>query len=284
MNIDVVWLQQQFPDCTSLTSLAQGGQKQVFSGHHKKDGAIVLKIYHPQSDEQRIIREIEAVQFINCMRVPKIFEYGTKQSPLGNCIWLREEKVDGENLRQILQFKNKLPPQETILLALHMLEALNLAEEKNIVHRDVKPENIIIDQQGDAWLVDFGLARHLSQESLTNTSNFFGACTPGYAPIEQFKNQKMDIDSRSDLFSLGVTLYECVEGLNPFINGALNHMDILSRVERQVFPRILQPIDANNQFADLVHAMTRPKVNQRISTIKEALEWIQEICKAEGVI
>jgi serine/threonine protein kinase len=106
--------------------------------------------------------------------------------------------------------------QSVLRLGLHVLEALERAETVQIVHRDVKPDNIMCDGEGNFWLLDFGIARHLELSSLTPTASPFGKMTLGYAPPEQCRNVKGDIDSRADLFALGVTLHECATGRNGF--------------------------------------------------------------------
>jgi serine/threonine-protein kinase len=283
MTIDLKWLQAQFPEISRLSPLSQGGQKEVFSGNHPTDGSVVIKFYHPKIDVDRIIREIQAVQAVGSPRVPKIFEVDIKKSPVGDLIWLREERIAGYSLRQVIQQKGSLAPLQVLLLGRQMLEALADAEKVRIVHRDVKPDNIMIDGSHNAWLLDFGLARHLDLVSLTATSNYFGAFTPGYAPPEQFKNQKSEIDGRADLFALGVTLYECVEGINPFINQTNNWTEILHRVETTPLPKISKNVDKKGVFRELVHAMTRQRRNHRLPSVIEAFTWIQEICTEEGV-
>ncbi|MEO0376987.1 MAG: serine/threonine-protein kinase, partial [Cyanobacteria bacterium P01_A01_bin.17] len=173
--------------------------------------------------------------------------------------------------------------QDTLRIGLHLLEALRSAEQKSIVHRDVKPDNIIIDTDGNAWLIDFGLARHLNLESLTATSDYFGACTPGYAPPEQFRNQKKDIDARADLFALGVTLYECIEGKNPFQDQARDVNEVIRRVEKTSLPALSKAKVGDSGFSDLVQSMTRRWPNHRLKTINEALIWIKEITDEEEV-
>lgn len=283
MTIDLKWLQAQFPEISRLSPLSQGGQKEVFSGNHPTDGSVVIKLYHPKTDVDRIVREIQAVQAVGSPRVPKIFEVDIKKSPVGDLIWLREERIAGDSLRQVIQQKGSLAPLQVLLLGRQMLEALADAEKVRIVHRDVKPENIIIDDLGNAWLLDFGLARHLDLESLTATSDYLGACTPGYAPPEQFKNQKSKIDSPADLFALGVTLYECLEGINPFTDKASDYIEILSRVETRPLPKISKTVDKKGEFSDLVWTMTRQRPDHRLPKVVEALTWIQEICTEEGV-
>jgi len=202
---------------------------------------------------------------------------------VGDVIWLREERIAGDSLRQVIQQKGSLAPLQVLLLGRQMLEALADAEKVRIVHRDVKPENIIIDDFGNAWLLDFGLARHLDLASLTATSNYLGACTPGYAPPEQFKNRKSEIDGRADLFALGVTLYECLEGINPFINHTDNWPEILDRVETTPLPKISKNVDKKGVFRELVYVMTRQRPDHRLPRVIEAFAWIQEICTEEGV-
>lgn len=283
MTIDLVWLQAQFPEISCLSPLSQGGQKEVFSGNHPAEGPVVIKLYYPQTDIDRIVREIQAVQTVDSPRVPKIFEVGIKNSPVGDVIWLREERIAGDSLRQVVQQKGSLAPLQVLLLGRQMLEALADAEKVRIVHRDVKPDNIMIDGFGNAWLLDFGLARHLDLASLTATANSFGACTPGYAPPEQFRNRKSEIDGRADLFALGVTLYECLEGINPFIDQANNWTEILHRVETYPLPRISKTVDKKGKFSDLVWTMTRQRPDHRLPSVIEAFTWIQEICTEEGV-
>jgi hypothetical protein len=102
MMIDPAWLQQQFPDSTSLRPLNPGGQKSVYAGVHPTDGNIVLKIFHPNTDPQRALREVQAVKNIQSPRVPQVLELGLAQSSLGNVIWLREQIVSGVTLREKL--------------------------------------------------------------------------------------------------------------------------------------------------------------------------------------
>jgi len=80
MTIDLKWLQAQFPEISCLSPLGQGGQKEVFSGNHPTDGPVVIKLYDPKTDHDRIVREIQAVQTVDSPRVPKIFEVGIKNS------------------------------------------------------------------------------------------------------------------------------------------------------------------------------------------------------------
>lgn len=282
MTIDPIWLQQQFPDITISKALTPGGQKSVFAGTHVSDGDVVLKIFHPGAGVERALREVQAVSQINSSRVPRILEVGTKSSTMGDMIWFREEFVEGETLRDRFN-QSRLNDADILRLGLHILQALDSAEQARIVHRDVKPENIIISSADSFWLLDFGIARHLDQQSLTATALAFGLGTAGYAPPEQFRNLKPDIDARSDIFALGVTLYEAIEGFNPFLSGARDVGEVLRRTETMPLPPISKIVDANNELSQLILAMTRIQPNHRLNNANEALIWIQEICAREGV-
>jgi serine/threonine protein kinase len=280
--IDLVWLQQQFPQLSNLSPLSVGGQKLVFAAVHPVDGEVVLKIIHPQQAQEQTRRELLAVSEVNSARVPPILEFGKVNTPVGDCFWFRERKITGKTVRELLAL-GPLSIPDLLHLGLHILETLLAAEQVKIVHRDVKPENIIQDSVGGFWLIDFGIARHLGLDSITATISAFGKFTVGYAPQEQYRNVKMEIDARCDLFALGVTLYECAIGRNPFTDGARDMMEGLTRVETMPLPRLALRFSSAEKFADLVGAMTQKRRDHRPATVKEAYDWMKEICDAEGI-
>ncbi len=280
--IDLVWLRQQFPRLSNLNPLSVGGQKLVFAAVHPVDGEVVLKLIHPRQDHEQTRRELLAVSQVNSGRVPPILEVGTISTPVGDCSWFRERKIAGKTVRELLVL-GPLSIPDLLRLGLHTLEALLDAEQANIVHRDVKPENIIRDGSGSFWLIDFGIARHLDLDSITATVSAFGKFTVGYAPQEQYRNVKTEIDARCDLFALGVTLYECATGRNPFADGARDPMEQLTRVEMMPLPRLTLTFASAQHFADLVAAMTQKRRDHRPSTVREAYDWMKEICDAEGI-
>lgn len=285
MGIDVEWLETQFRDLKNLQPLSSGGQKWVFSADHAVDGKVVLKIFKPTSTPhgtELVFREMLAVQEVASPRVPAILEHGDIDTQLGKCFWFREQRIPGSPLTNQIRAGN-LKEKDLLRLGLQMLEALATSESQSIVHRDVKPDNIIAGPTGDYWLLDFGLARHLNLVSITATTDHFGKCTPGYAPPEQFRNHKSNIDGRSDLFALGITIYEAATGSNPFRVGARDVHQVLRNVESLSLPPLSLNMNSPEEFQDLIFAMTQKRRDHRPRTVKLALEWMQKICIKENI-
>lgn len=280
MQVDHAWLCQQFPDLCNLAPLGSGGQKVVYSANHTTDGEIVLKLIKPTLAVDEVDREILAVQSVQSARVPRIIAKGSIPSPFGDLLWLREARIVGQTLRNQL-CNGSLLETDVLRLGQQMLEALAQAESVDIVHRDVKPDNIMVDGQGNYWLLDFGLARHLALDSLTATMALWGKFTPGYAPPEQFRNDKPSIDGRADLFALGVTLHECFCGVNSFREGARDAHEIIQRVERNRLPPLSLGLRTALKTNDFVMALTQKRRDQRPPNVRYALDWFNSICQAE---
>ncbi|MCO6438131.1 MAG: serine/threonine protein kinase [Phycisphaerae bacterium] len=281
-NIDTAWLTQQFPDLSNLAPLSDGGQKVVFSATHTADGEVVLKLLRPGNDLETIRRELLAVSQLTSAKVPPILATGIASSQVGDWIWFREKRVHGDTLRARLA-NGALEPKTVLRLGRDILASLLAAEQARIVHRDVKPENIICDTNGGYWLIDFGIARHLSLQSNTATALAWGKFTLGYAPPEQTRNIKAEIDCRCDLFALGVTLYECATGTNPFRHGARTDLEIVTRVETLPLQAVTLPLVDSRGFTDLVVSMTQKRRDHRPQSVREAIDWMNEICDQEGI-
>lgn len=268
----------------SVNHLATGGQKSVYAVDHKHHGKSVLKLFQPNTNPERALRELTAIAQVQSPSVPGIFETGICDYGVGHVVWLLEEWIDGGSLRDRLS--KQLPDTSLVLrVGLHTLECLVVAERQQIVHRDIKPDNILVSiDESQCWVTDFGIARHLGLASLTRTDSPMGLFTPGYAPAEQFMNIKDDIDGRADLFALGITLFECIEGNNPFRIGAADGREILNRVQTITLPRVTLRAGMPLELADLIFAMTRPRRNHRITTVGDAYEWMREIAAGQGIL
>lgn len=267
-----------FPEVRDVVPIGSGGQKRVFAGVHPQDGAVVLKLISEHEEPERVEREISAVRIINSNRVPKIYECGSVSDAGRVVIWIREQKIEGRTLRAHIG-KQRLDVDEAIRLSTDILGALAEAESHKIVHRDVKPDNIMVDPAGSYWLLDFGIARHLSLNSLTGTEQLFGLGTVGYAPPEQYRNMKAEIDARADLFALGVTLFEAVKGENPFRTGARDVPEVFRRIEKGTQPKLSLVGRHAREFPTFVQTLMQRRRDHRPSSAAEALKWVRDIAK-----
>lgn len=279
--MDIQWISAQFPHLVGIQPLAKGGQKVVFAAHHAIEGDVVLKLLLKATGGERLEREVLAGQLVECDRVPRVYETGSLSTPIGECIWLREQRVQGTTLRTRLN-AGSFDFSSLVRLGFQLLSTLAQAEAKRIVHRDIKPENVMIGNDGNFWLLDFGLARHLDLESLTATRHHFGVGTFGYSAPEQMRNRKREIDGRADLFAVGVLLYECAMGVNPFLLGARDQLEVLRRIEQLQLPRLQMSADQNGVFADLIVALVQKFPSQRPRTVADALSWMTEVVFAHA--
>ena len=266
-------LATQLPDLSNIAFITGGGQKFVYRATHSIHGPVALKIFADFADPQRAQREVQAVRSIGCASVPEIYAVGLLNGGPKPLLWLIEKWLAGDTLRSRLA-TGPLSDELIKLVATNVLFVLSEAEGKRIVHRDVKPENIFISTDGSqCWLLDFGIARHLELSTLTAAGSGQGPLSPGYAPPEQIQNYTNKIDCRTDLFALGVTLYESLMGVNPFTQGAADSAEILRRVMHTELPRPTRDIDSRGRFSSLVMVMSRSRRSLRPRTAAKAYEW-----------
>ena len=247
----------------------------MFTANHQTYGQSVLKLFKPGAAD-RVDRELEAVARVRSPNIPAVFETGTISSPTGPLVWLTEQWIEGTTLSALIGTR-PFSGQEILHIADGLLTAAVAAEKAHVVHRDIKPANVLIDTAGDAWLLDFGIARLLDMDSKTRTDARYGPHSPGYGAPEQFRNRKAEIAGRTDLFAIGVLLYEVTTGQNPFLNGARDRPEILNRVETMPLPRLDLSWDPSRGFSDFVAALTQKQPYRRPRTCQDAYDWLHEL-------
>lgn len=271
--ISLADVQALFPQLTNVTDFKVGGQKSVYRAVHKDFGDIALKLISSDNDFERIEREINVVKRLSIANVPKIFETGYVDCSGGKLFYIFEQFVKGVSLRDKYPHGNKMVKDEAVALLDSLLAALVKLEENHIIHRDIKPENILVDGVGTYWLIDFGAARDMDGSTLTMT----GKCaplTPGYAAPEQFKaSLKKQLDSRADLFALGVTTYEMLSGSNPFVRPGYQVYDVLRSTIVETADTLSIPGDEHGELAGFIKTMMQKNPSFRPPSAK----WAQMI-------
>lgn len=199
-----------------LELLGEGGMGTVYKARHDALGRVVaLKVMRPEFARrpgfaERFRREGETLAALAHPGIVAVFDSGCE----GGTYYLAMEYVSGGNLRRRLA-EGRLPWPEVRDVVCRVADALQCAHDRGVVHRDVKPENVLLDDQGHAKLADFGVARLLGDEhataSLTNTGSAVG--TRCYMSPEQLEGRP--VDARSDVYALGVLLYELATGSLP---------------------------------------------------------------------
>jgi eukaryotic-like serine/threonine-protein kinase len=169
---------------------------------------------HQQEDRlNRFKREAQAAGTLNHPNIMTVFSFGEENGRH----FMALEYLDGHTLRNEIDTRGALPVDRAVEIAIEVLEGLNHAHERGVVHRDIKPDNIQILSSGAIKITDFGIARLTFQPNLTMDGQVFG--TPSYMSPEQIVGR--EIDARSDLFSVGVMLYEMIAGQKPFIGDSV---------------------------------------------------------------
>ena len=194
--------------------LGSGGMSTVYLARDQTlDRQVAVKVMHREMSEQadqleRFRQEARAVAKLSHPNVVAVIDAGED----GGHPYIVFEYVAGETLKQRVNRDGALEPQEAIAYAIEIARGLSVAHARRMVHRDIKPQNILIDAEGRAKLTDFGISRQLEQDGMTATGRVLG--TTDYVAPEQAMGR--GADQRSDIYSLGVVLYEMLVGQVPF--------------------------------------------------------------------
>jgi serine/threonine-protein kinase len=261
--IDVRTVAAEFPELSDIALLSSAsGQKEVVKAKYKSTPVVCKLVKEKASDDKRTQRELDAVKKIGGSYIPRVLDAGQRNIAGLMRFYVIEEFVDGETYRELLTRQ----PVQALNAILEVCEALLLAcadfEAVAIVHRDLKPENLIIDKDGKLWVLDFGIARHL---------------TP-----EQFRNIKGQIDARTDLFAVGIILYESLCGYNPLTQGLSDQNAILRRTETMDLPALTIAGDAVGEMSRFINILAQRFPSRRPQTVQEAVDWFRPIKQRLG--
>jgi eukaryotic-like serine/threonine-protein kinase len=197
-----------------LQLLGEGGMGSVYKARDTAvDRLVAIKVIRPDLANRpdilaRFKQELVLARQVTHKNVIRIFDLGEAEG----LKFITMDFIEGCDLKSILREKGKLSPNEATSIVTQICRALDAAHSEGVVHRDLKPQNIMIDARGRVTVMDFGIARSMEMTGTTQTGSLVG--TPEYMSPEQAKGE--DVDARSDLFTLGIIFYELLTGETPF--------------------------------------------------------------------
>jgi predicted Ser/Thr protein kinase len=198
-----------------LGKIGSGSMATVYRAREISTGRLVaLKLMHPHLADDpayiaRFRREAQTAKSLDNPHIVKMLDYGEEKGEY----FLVMEYVRGRTLQQLIQERRSLTTEQALHIAWQVAKALDAAHRQGIVHRDIKPQNLMVTPEGLVKVLDFGIAKAADFSTITQTGVFMGS--PHYVSPEQAKGAR-SIDIRSDLYSLGVVLYHMLTGVPPF--------------------------------------------------------------------
>jgi serine/threonine protein kinase/tetratricopeptide (TPR) repeat protein len=251
-----------------LQLLGQGGMGAVYKGRDMElERLVALKLIRPDlASHPEILRrfkqELILAREVTHRNVIRIFDLGQAQG----IKFITMEYVEGRDLRGLIHDKEKFSTDDAVPVVLQIAAALDAAHTAGVVHRDLKPQNVMVDKDGRVYVMDFGIARSLETPGMTQTGALMG--TPEYMSPEQAKGEK--VDARSDLFALGIIFYEMLTGISPFKADTAMAM-MFKRTQEKATPLTQMNVGVPPVISDIVSKLLETKPADRYQTAREVI-------------
>ena len=259
--------------------IGSGGMSTVYRALDQTlERQVAIKLMHREiasdSDQlERFRREARAVAQLSHPHIVGVIDAGEDEGRP----YIVFEYVEGETLKERIRRMGRLPVDEAIAYAIEVARALGCAHSRQIVHRDVKPQNVLIDAEGSAKVTDFGIARTLDQDGLTADGRVLG--TTDYVSPEQALGH--DVNGQSDIYSLGVVLYEMLTGDVPF-HGE-NQVSVAMKHVREDMPDLqARRPEASATLASVLDRMTDKDLKRRYPDIDTLVADLEEALAIEA--
>lgn len=264
-----------------LEKIGEGGMAEVYKARcNKLNRFVAVKILKNEfcnNDDivNKFKREATAIATLSDNNIVNVLDVGTQE----NINYIVMEYVKGKTLKEFIKQFGKLNYESAITIGIQIAKALDCAHKNNIIHRDVKPQNILVTEEGVIKVTDFGIAKSASSATLTNTTTIMGSAH--YFSPEQAKGSV--VDNRADIYSLGVVLYEMVTGKLPFeadspVTIALKHIQ-----EDVVSPKNINSKVPENLSKLIVKCMEKDPA-MRYQSAKEIITDLQKIKDDPNVV
>ena len=261
--------------------LGEGAMGQVFLATQESMGRqVALKVLHPQmtTSKDATLRFQQEVRMAAKVEHPNLVSAYQAGEDSG-IHFLAIRYIDGVTVQQRIDQQGKLNEQAALTITRKVADALQLAwNQHQLLHRDIKPENIMLEKDGEPQLMDLGLAKSLNEGSgLTQTSMAMG--TPNYMSPEQI-DSAANIDCRSDIYSLGASLYHMVTGSAPFSGGTITAVLMKQMTEPLADPRNFAP-DLSQGCLDLIEGMTCKDKALRYQRYEDVIQDLNRVLRKE---
>jgi serine/threonine protein kinase len=258
--------------------IAAGGMSTVYRALDETlERQVAVKLMNREvatdSDQlERFRREARAVAQLSHPHIVGVIDAGEDDSRP----YIVFEYVEGETLKDRIRRMGRLPITESVAYAIEIARALGAAHVRHIVHRDVKPQNVLIDHEGSAKVTDFGIARTLEEDGLTADGRVLG--TTDYVSPEQALGQ--DVTGQSDLYSLGVVLYEMLTGEVPFTGES--QVAVAMKHVRETIPDVqLKRPEISAALASVVDTATAKRLDERYADDAELIADLEDVLAIE---
>src|ERR671920_303658 len=259
--------------------LGSGGMSTVYLARDETlERWVAVKSLHREISDQpdqieRFRREARTVAQLSHPNVVAVIDAGED----GGHPYIVFEYVEGETLKQRINRIGALDAQEALAYAIEVARGLTVAHARNMVHRDIKPQNVLIDAEGRAKLTDFGISRQLEQDGMTATGRVLG--TTDYVAPEQAMGHP--VDQRSDVYSLGVVLYEMLVGQVPF--SADSQVGVAMKHVNEELPDVQQRRpELSAAAAMVVERATAKDPDQRYQKVSELIDDLSTALEVEA--
>ena len=268
-----------------IEELGKGGMGRVYKVFDKKiKEKVALKLLSPEisSDEETVERfsnELKYARKIIHKNVCRMFDLGEEEGTH----YITMEYVSGEDLKSMIRMMGRLSPGQAVSITRQVCEGLEEAHKLGVVHRDLKPQNIMIDREGNARIMDFGIARSLKAKGITDGGIIIG--TPEYMAPEQVEGK--EIDERADIYALGVILYEMLTGKVPFEGDTPLSIAVKHKTEMPQDPRKLNaqmPLDLSQLILNCLEKDRNKRPQSAEEVISQLVEIEQEVPTSEKAL
>jgi serine/threonine-protein kinase len=276
-------IQMQFGDYDLIEEIGRGGQGVVYRAQQKSlNRTVALKViglgqWSSTPHLRRFRRDAEAAASLEHPQIVPIYEIGERD---GSC-YFSMKFVEGGQLDDVLR-REPMPPRRAAELLVKVARTVHFAHERGILHRDIKPGNILVDRHGEPHLTDFGLARLVEQES-TVTNSFDVLGTPSYMAPEQAAGQIKELTSAADVYSLGAVFYQILTGQPPFAGGT-TYETIRMVLETEPRPPRLWNSKVDADLATICLKCLEKDPNKRYPSAKALAEDLERWLRHESIL